>query len=69
MPLDLDSWPLTRNTVHLCIDMQNIFAPDGAWPTPWMPRVLPVVEEIAFYHAAPTRRDARYMATLLRTVA
>jgi nicotinamidase-related amidase len=54
MPLDLDSWPLTRNTVHLCIDMQNIFAPGGAWPTPWMPRVLPVVEEIASRFAERT---------------
>jgi nicotinamidase-related amidase len=46
MPLDLDTWPLTERTVHLCIDMQNIFAPGGPWPTPWMPRVQPVVEEI-----------------------
>jgi nicotinamidase-related amidase len=47
MPLDLQAWPLTERTVHLCIDMQNIFAPGGPWPTPWLPRVLPVVEEIA----------------------
>jgi nicotinamidase-related amidase len=47
MPLDLDTWPLTDKTVHLCIDMQNIFTPEGPWPTPWLPRVLPVVEEIA----------------------
>jgi nicotinamidase-related amidase len=31
------------NAVHLCIDMQNIFAPGGVWQTPWMERVLPAV--------------------------
>ncbi|MBX9830077.1 MAG: cysteine hydrolase [Xanthobacteraceae bacterium] len=39
--------PLTEKTVHLCIDMQRIFAPGGPWATPWMGRVLPVVTEIA----------------------
>jgi nicotinamidase-related amidase len=39
--------PLTDRTVHLCLDMQRLFAADGPWPTPWMHRVLPVVEEIA----------------------
>jgi nicotinamidase-related amidase len=38
--------PLTDRAVHLCIDMQRIFSPDGPWPTPWMPRVMPVVTEI-----------------------
>jgi nicotinamidase-related amidase len=47
MALDLDNWLLTDRTIHLCIDMQNIFASGGPWPTPWLPRVLPVVEEIA----------------------
>lgn len=39
--------PLTDRTVHLCIDMQNMFAEATPWHTPWMARVLPVVEEIA----------------------
>jgi nicotinamidase-related amidase len=39
--------PLTEKTVHLCIDMQRIFAQGGPWATPWMERVLPVVTEIA----------------------
>jgi nicotinamidase-related amidase len=47
MPIDLDLWPFTGRTVHLCIDMQNVFALGGPWATPWLPRVLPVVEEIA----------------------
>ena len=38
---------LTEHTVHLCVDMQMLFSPGGPWPTPWLPRVLPVVEEIA----------------------
>lgn len=32
-----------RGAVHLCIDMQNIFAPGGLWATPWMERVLPTI--------------------------
>ena len=36
-----------RDAVHLCIDMQNIFAPGGIWQTPWMERVLPTVVSIA----------------------
>jgi nicotinamidase-related amidase len=31
------------NAVHLCIDMQNIFARGGLWETPWMERVLPAI--------------------------
>jgi nicotinamidase-related amidase len=40
---DLENRPLTAKTVHLSVDMQRLFAPDGPWPTPWMERVLPVV--------------------------
>ena len=35
-----------RHAVHLCIDMQNIFAPGGLWATPWMERVLPTIVSI-----------------------
>jgi hypothetical protein len=31
------------DAVHLCIDMQNVFAPGGLWATPWMERVLPAI--------------------------
>lgn len=37
--------PIT-DAVHLCIDMQNIFAPGGIWETPWMERVLPAIVDI-----------------------
>ena len=46
--------PLGPRTAHLCIDMQNLFAEDTPWHTPWMTRVLPMVAEIAERHAAAT---------------
>jgi nicotinamidase-related amidase len=39
--------PLTASCVHLCIDMQSIFDLGSPWETPWLRRVLPVVERIA----------------------
>lgn len=45
--------PPGENTVHLCVDMQRLFAPDGPWATPWMERVLPVVAAICAH--APER--------------
>ena len=33
--------PPGPNAVHLCIDMQNLFAPGGPWATPWMEKALP----------------------------
>jgi nicotinamidase-related amidase len=46
--------PLTERTVHLCIDMQNLFALETPWHTPWMSRVLPVVTRIAERHPSRT---------------
>ncbi len=43
-----------NSAVHLCIDMQRLFAIDGPWPTPWMPRVLPVVVSIVERAASRT---------------
>ncbi|UWU66094.1 cysteine hydrolase family protein [Bradyrhizobium sp. NC92] len=43
-----------RGAVHLCIDMQNIFAPDGLWATPWMERVLPTIVSVVSRHAERT---------------
>jgi nicotinamidase-related amidase len=42
------------DAVHLCIDMQNIFAPGGLWATPWMERVLPTIVSIAARYQART---------------
>jgi nicotinamidase-related amidase len=44
---DLLAAPLTDRTVHLCVDMQRLFSPDGPWATPWMERVLPIVAALA----------------------
>jgi nicotinamidase-related amidase len=43
-----------ENAVHLCVDMQRIFAKGGAWETPWMERVLPTIVDIASCYAART---------------
>jgi nicotinamidase-related amidase len=47
-------FPLTANTLHLCIDMQRLFSADGPWTTPWMDRVLPVVLKLASRHPERT---------------
>jgi nicotinamidase-related amidase len=47
MPRSKIGAALGRSTVHLCIDMQNLYAPGGPWATPWMPRVLPLVVTLA----------------------
>ena len=51
---DLHSYPLTQRTLHLCVDMQRLFSPEGPWPTPWMARVLPVVADLAGRHPERT---------------
>ena len=50
----LPNGPLTaEGCVHLCVDMQRLFAEDTAWHTPWMERVRPVVRRLA--EARPER--------------
>ena len=46
--------PLSDRTVHLCVDMQNLFALETPWHTPWMVRVLPLVTRIAQEHPRKT---------------
>ena len=46
--------PLGHNCVHLCVDMQNLFAEGSEWHTPWMKRVLPLVEQVVEAHPAET---------------
>lgn len=43
-----------RDAVHLCVDMQNIFAPGGLWETPWMEKVLPTIVSIVSRYQART---------------
>lgn len=45
--------PPGPNSVHLCLDMQRLFAAGGPWPTPWMERVLPGIVLLAAH--APHR--------------
>jgi nicotinamidase-related amidase len=47
------SEPIT-DAVHLCIDMQNLFARGGVWETPWMERVLPTIVDFAGRYATRT---------------
>jgi nicotinamidase-related amidase len=48
------AYPLTPKTLHLCVDMQRMFSAEGPWPTPWMARVLPLIEEIVQLHPERT---------------
>jgi nicotinamidase-related amidase len=50
----LEYGPLTKRTVHLCVDMQEVYARDTPWHTPWMSRVLPIVCNIARHHSEQT---------------
>jgi nicotinamidase-related amidase len=43
-----------ENAVHLCVDMQLIFAKGGIWETPWMERVLPTIADITARYPART---------------
>jgi len=43
-----------QRAVHLCTDMQNIFAPGGLWATPWMTKVLPAIEAVVARYPART---------------
>ncbi|MBV9135505.1 MAG: cysteine hydrolase [Hyphomicrobiales bacterium] len=45
---------LGRSSVHLCVDMQRLFAEETPWHTPWMTRVVPVIAEICAAHPRQT---------------
>jgi len=40
--------------VHICVDMQRMFAEPTEWHAPWLNRILPAVEAITERHAART---------------
>lgn len=46
--------PLGRNCLHLCVDMQRLFAPGAPWAVPWMETVLPRIERLTAHHASST---------------
>lgn len=46
--------PLGASCLHICVDMQRLFAPGGPWAVPWAQRILPVIEELVASHPQPT---------------
>ncbi|CAN7622259.1 cysteine hydrolase family protein [Neorhizobium sp. LjRoot104] len=40
--------------IHLCIDMQRMFAEHTPWHVPWMQEVSPQIQEIAKHHSQRT---------------
>jgi nicotinamidase-related amidase len=46
--------PLADTCLHICVDMQRLFAEDTDWHTPWMERVLPNILRIVAVHPAQT---------------
>lgn len=47
MPSALRFAPLGPGAVHVCIDMQTLFAERTDWHVPWLERVLPAVARLA----------------------
>jgi nicotinamidase-related amidase len=45
---------MNENWIHLCIDMQRVFAEDTPWHVPWMREVSPQIEEVASRYAERT---------------
>jgi nicotinamidase-related amidase len=43
-----------ENAVHICVDMQRMFAEDTEWRMPWLPRVLPNIVSISSAHPERT---------------
>lgn len=46
--------PLGGSCLHLCVDMQSLFAPGGPWAVPWAQKVLPVIEGLVARHPGNT---------------
>jgi nicotinamidase-related amidase len=46
--------PIAASAVHLCIDMQRLFAGESPWAAPWMSRVLPQVARVCEHRTERT---------------
>jgi nicotinamidase-related amidase len=46
--------PPGGSAVHICVDMQRMFAEGTDWKMPWLPRVLPNIVEITAAHPERT---------------
>ncbi len=51
---ELVNGPIAKSALHVCVDMQRLFAPGGPWAVPWAQKVLPAIEELAGRHAPQT---------------
>jgi nicotinamidase-related amidase len=49
-PTGLIHGPIDGKCLHLCIDMQGMFADDTPWHTPWMRQMRPAVERLVAAH-------------------
>src|SRR5579875_2854103 len=66
--------PLGASCVHVCVDMQRLFAEQTEWHAPWMTRVRPVIHRIAqafsertiFTRFIPARRPGEGQGTWRR---
>jgi hypothetical protein len=43
-----------ENAVHICVDMQRMFAESTDWKMPWLPRVLPNIVSVTASHPERT---------------
>ena len=46
--------PLGHGCMHVCVDMQRLFAEPSPWATPWITRVLPQIERLVERRAEQT---------------
>ncbi|WP_208110861.1 cysteine hydrolase family protein [Aquamicrobium defluvii] len=46
--------PLGHTGLHICVDMQRLFAPGSPWSVPWAQKVLPAIEELVASHPQRT---------------
>lgn len=46
--------PLGEGCLHVCVDMQRLFAEGSEWAMPWMNRVVPRIGELVHRHAGAT---------------
>lgn len=66
--------PLPPTAIHVCVDMQRLFAPGTEWALAWMPRVLPEIvrlcelapERTIFTRFIPARRPGQGRGTWRR---
>lgn len=66
--------PIGEKALHICVDLQRLFAEDTEWKTPWAERVLPNVERIVRAHPdrtlftrfVPARRSGEGQGTWRR---